>query len=539
MRSLISQMPLSYARAVPHPETTDVLVVGAGPTGLTLAALLAARGIRVIVIEQRATTSDEPKAISLDDEAMRIYQRAGIADRVLSILVPGLGTTYYDADGERLFDARAERPHRLGYPFKNPFAQPELERVLADAVRAFPTASLRFGHRLTGVEADPDGVTAIAGGSELRARYLVGADGGRSTVRSLRGIGMSGRTYDTPWLVIDALNDPHTERFGMHHAEPARPHVIVPGLDGRCRYEFLLHPGEGSPGETPRFRLMRDLLARYRPLEPRDIERAVVYTFHGLIADRWQDGRVLLAGDAAHMMPPFAGQGLNSGLRDAANLSWKLEAVVRGEAPASTLASYETERRPHAVATIRSSEKLGRIVMTTSERLARSRDRLVRAALSTEAGRDFLENMRYRPVARIETGMVVPGDGAGEAIAQPRVFDGSAHRMVLFDDVLGPGWALIGVDVTGPEWARVASVGRRMRATRAHVELGETFPRDTDGAIVLIDLDGRLIEAFAPHRGRFLLVRPDRFVAARWTATETPTVEAALAPWTTEKEVRI
>ncbi|CAN5399108.1 bifunctional 3-(3-hydroxy-phenyl)propionate/3-hydroxycinnamic acid hydroxylase [soil metagenome] len=520
-------------------EQTDVVVVGAGPVGLTMAILLAARGIRVVVLEQRGGTSDEPKAISLDDEALRVYQQAGVAEPVLSILVPGTGTSYYGADGVLLFDARPERLQRFGYPAKNPFAQPDLERVLAKAAGGFPTASLRFGHRLTSLEVDTDGVTAIADDGEVAVQcaYLIGADGGRSTVRALRGIGMTGRSYDRPWLVIDALRDPHTERFGMHHAEPSRPHVIVPGLDGRCRYEFLLFDGEGKAGATPSFELIRRLLSRYRQVEPEDVERAVVYTFHGLVADRWQDDRVFLMGDAAHMMPPFAGQGLNSGLRDAANLSWKLAAVINGAAPHETLTSYETERRPHAEATVRASEKLGRIVMTTSERLARHRDRLLRRSMGTPEGRAFFETMRYRPIARLTAGMIVPADGhVGSSIEQPRVFDGARHRMAPLDDVLGTGWALIGTEVTGAEWAGVASLARRFEAVRAHVELGESFPRDTGGARVLIDLDGRLLESFAPHRGRFLLVRPDHVIAARWAPHETHEIERATAVWTTAIE---
>jgi hypothetical protein len=134
---------------------------------------------------------------------------------------------------------------------------------------------------------------------------------------------MRGVSYDQPWLVIDTVNDPHTEENGLHYGEPARPPVIVPGRDGRWRYEFLLNAGEGRPGDIPSARLVADLLARYRRIEPHEIERAIIYTFHALVAERWQVERCFLLGDATHMVPPFAGQGLNSGIRDAGNLCWK------------------------------------------------------------------------------------------------------------------------------------------------------------------------------------------------------------------------
>jgi 3-(3-hydroxy-phenyl)propionate hydroxylase len=203
-------------------------------------------------------------------------------------------------------------------------------------------------------------------GEVITARYAIGADGGRSTVRESLGITMTGRAYDEPWLVADTLGDPHRETYGMHLGIPERPTVIIPGKDGRCRYEFLLFPGEGVPGEQPGQELIAKLLAPYRGVSPGAVERAVIYKFNGLVADTWRAGNVFLAGDAAHMMPPFAGQGLNSGLRDVANLCWKLAEAVHGRLNDGALDSYQAERKPHATASVRLSEKLGRVVMTTS-----------------------------------------------------------------------------------------------------------------------------------------------------------------------------
>ena len=337
----------------------DVLVVGAGPVGMTAAILLAARGLQVVVAERNDGTSREPKAISLDDESLRTYQQAGIENEILSVIVPGTGTAYYDADNQLLFHGRAVVPDRLGYPFKNPFAQPDLEQVLRQALERHPNIDLCFSSAMTGLEQDGDGVrvTVAHRGLEqnIEAAYVLGADGGRSQVRTSIGVEMHGRSYDDVWLVADTLGDTRNERYGMHHGDPNRPHVIVAGLHGRCRYEFLLQPGECEPGLDPPFELIERLVAPYRSIRPDQVERAVAYRFHALNAESWRRGRVFLLGDAAHMMPPFAGQGLNTGIRDAANLTWKIaEAVTHGGTDA-LLDSYELERKPHAAAVIASS----------------------------------------------------------------------------------------------------------------------------------------------------------------------------------------
>lgn len=376
-----------------------------GPgVGMTAAALLGARGVRVAVLETRPVTSAEPKAISIDDESLRTYADAGIIADILRIVSPGTGTKYFGRHGQPVFHARGPAPYRLGYPFKNPFAQPDLERTLAAALNASRSVELRFGTLVTGLDQCGDHVAvSIATGSgteTVAARYVIGADGGRSAVRESLGITMTGRSYDEPWLVTDTLGDPHRQMYGMHLGIPERPTVIIPGKDGRCRYEFLLFPGEGVPGERPSQDLITKLLAPHREITPDQVERAVIYKFNGIVADQWRNGSVFLAGDAAHMMPPFAGQGLDSGLRDVANLCWKLSEALDGRLTGAALDSYEAERKPHARASVRLSERLGRVVMSTSPRMAESRDRIIAAALATPQRRAFFEEMRYRSYGR-------------------------------------------------------------------------------------------------------------------------------------------
>ncbi|MFI5612580.1 bifunctional 3-(3-hydroxy-phenyl)propionate/3-hydroxycinnamic acid hydroxylase [Amycolatopsis sp. NPDC051903] len=509
-------------------KVVDVAVIGAGPVGMTAAALLAARGLDVVVVERNATTSDAPKAISIDDEAIRVYASAGLAERIQRIIVPGTGTRYYGSDGAPLFQAGAEIPFRLGFPFKNPFAQPELERELFEHLKS--TVDLRMNTELREIVQDGAGVDLRFGdGGSLRARYVLGCDGGRSTVREVLGVGMTGRSHDDVWLVADVLGDHHTERYGMHHGDPARPHVIVPGRDGRCRYEFRLQPGEGEAGAPPSFELIRSLLEPLRPITPDEVERAVNYRFNAVVADTWRIGRAFLLGDAAHMMPPFAGQGLNSGIRDAANLTWKLADVLAGRLTPGALDSYELERRPHVEETVRLSERLGRIVMTTNRRFAERRDELVRTALRSPEGRSYFEHMRYRPAQSYHAGLVVPGDLAGRPVGQPRAFDTSVHRTRLLDEVLGTGWALLNIGAAeDPE--ETQELRETLKPAYAYVTVDQHLPASRSDGPYLVDVDGSLDREFAGAHGRLLLVRPDRFVAAAWRPGERPDFTALGLP---------
>jgi 3-(3-hydroxy-phenyl)propionate hydroxylase len=525
------------------PDTgPEVLVVGAGPTGLTAANLLGSMGVRVLLVERNATTSDAAKAISLDDESLRALQLAGLDEAVYPIIVPGTGTKYFGARGQALVHARGAGSYRFGHPFKNPFAQPDLERVLRAELGRFPTVEARFGTRLTGLDPLPGRVrVSLQAGDgpveEVDVGYVLGCDGGRSTVRELSGIGMTGRSFSDVWLVVDTVGDPHDERYGMHLGDPRRPTVIIPGRDGRCRYEFLLKQGECEAGVSPPFPLVRELVRPYRDLTPEQVERAVTYTFHALIADRLRDGRSFLLGDAAHMMPPFAGQGLNSGIRDAVNLCWKIAEVLAGRGTDALLDTYETERRPHAEAVIRLSVRLGELVMTTSQWRAHLRDLVVGAAVRTRWGRRYFSEMRYRPSTHVRAGAVVPTDGAGAGLVgtplpQPRVLHGPQHRLVRLDDVLGRGWSLLGVGIDDRDWECVDRAGLPS-GTRVDVALGDRAPRIRDGRTGIADADGRLEDALGGLAGHVVLVRPDRLVTAVFPVHRAAQVAAALRPYLT------
>lgn len=521
-----------------------MLVVGAGPVGLTFANLLVARGVSVLIVERNPCTSNEAKAISLDAESLRTYQTAGLAAQIEQIVVPGTGTRYYDRHDKVLFQARGGRPYQLGYAFKNQFAQPELEGVLAEDL-AGRGADVRFSTELVGLVDHADGVTAqlrhLSTGAVVEAEvsWVAGCDGGRSTVRQLLDIEMSGRSHEQTWLVVDTLGDHHRERYGMHHGNPSRPSVIVPGRDGRCRYEFRLRDGEGVPGEPSSAEFIAELLAPCRTISEDQIERSVVYRFHGIVANQWRSGRCFILGDAAHMMPPFAGQGLNSGVRDAANLVWKLAMVWHGELAAVVLDTYELERRAHAKATVEFSELLGRVVMTTSRWRALLRDLVVRATLLTSAGRGYLRDMRYRPKAVHSEGVVSSAGRAGQRLVgsllpQPLVLPGPRLCPERLDDALGSGLALLGVDVEPHEWNEVAAVAARYKLPpmrEIDVVLEDLLPTSGTQRAAIVDADGTLEDLLAGVRGRFVLVKPDRYVAAVFAADEAATVAADLSRW--------
>jgi 3-(3-hydroxy-phenyl)propionate hydroxylase len=519
---------------------TQVLVVGAGPTGLTVAHLLRSYGVEVLVVERSRSTTDQPRAVSLDDEALRVLQCAGLADAVYDTIVPGTGTRYYDARNRFLVHARGMPGEPFGHPVKNPFDQTEFDALLASLLAGGSEGpAIRFGTELVGLARGDQTVVATLSGpggapDVIEADFLLGCDGGRSTVRDLIGARMVGRTFAEPWLVVDTTGDQHSQRYGMHFADPLRPRVVIPGRAGRCRYEFMVMPGEDLD-ELTRPRRVVELVSRYRRIEESQIRRARVYVFHALVADRWRAGRVFLLGDAAHMMPPFAGQGLNTGLRDAGNLAWKLDAVLRGLAGDLLLDSYERERRPNAEATIAMSVRLGRFLMTTSPARARARDALARTLLRFGPARRYITEMRYKPVARYERGLTlspVPdrkqvrwrrtrgraGRGAaslvGHPLPQPRVL-GADLRPVLLDEVLGPRFALVGVDVADSAWELFGHPYWGLLAPRrVDLYLDDRLPVPRPGRTGAGDADGRLSAALHRARGRFLLVRPDRYVAA-------------------------
>jgi 3-(3-hydroxy-phenyl)propionate hydroxylase len=514
----------------------DVLIAGAGPTGLAVANLLGQAGVDVLVVERDSGIAESPRAVSIDDEGMRCVQACGLADKARGVIVPGTGTRYYGVDGRMIAQAHGSPANPLGHPVKNPVDHQELQQLLLDGLARFPSVTVDFDAELAEFEQDEHGMRAdvLVRGvtSRVDAAFLLGADGGRSTVRRILDIPMDGNTHGQRWLIIDTLRDPHDQRYAMHHGEPHRPHVVVPGRAGRCRYEFLLFDETDEQATAADF--VRELMASYRPdLPSEDVVRCTVFTFHSLVARTWHVGRVLLLGDAAHMMPPFAGQGLNSGLRDALNLGWKLACVLRGAAGFAVLDSYQREREPNARAMIELSERVGRIVMTTSSAKAHFRDVAFRAGLRVPWWRRYIGEMRFKPAPRYHSGCFVAAAGAelpGRMLPQPRVLlaDGSIG---LLDDVIGPRFALIAIEPREGRFPKLAEpIWAKLDAARLVLWLDERLPPSDPGedAIGIAELGGLLTTSLGDLRDTMLVVRPDRFVLAQFTPIEEPPLAAAV-----------
>jgi 3-(3-hydroxy-phenyl)propionate hydroxylase len=496
---------------------------------MTLANLLGFAGVDVVLIERNPGTSDLPRAVSFDDESLRTFQGCGLEKEAYDLIMPGTGTKYYGADGKVLAYQRGPAHPRFGHPVKNPFSQPQFERMLHRGMERFANVEARFSTELIDLRIDEERMAHLTisddegNRTQLTSSIVVGCDGGRSTVRELLGVNMIGTSLADPWLVIDALEDQHDERYAMHHCDPQRPYVIVPGRDGRCRYEFRLLPNEDPEQFTDLTSISR-LLAPFRTIAPNQIERCTVYTFHALVAERWRDGPVILAGDAAHMMPPFAGQGLNSGIRDAHNLAWKIAAVIRGDAHQDLLDTYELERRPHAEATVALSVRLGQVMMSRHRTLAGVRDTALRAGMWVPAFRRYVTEGRFKPAPYYRSGAVLSSAGTsavvGRPLPQPLVLLANGEQRRL-DDVLGPGFALVRLDPSAdaptlPVWGEP---WKTLAPRVVNLLLGDRAPRGSaEGEVVVADIDGSLTSLLGPLRGQLLLIRPDRFVAAAWPA---------------------
>jgi 3-(3-hydroxy-phenyl)propionate hydroxylase len=403
--------------------------------------LLAHQGVDTLAIERDTAVYPLPRAVHFDHEIMRLFQRMGVAAEVAEQARVAPPYEFRAANGEVLIHIPRTGETPSGWATGYMFYQPGLEEALRSRLAASRHADVRLGWRFEGLAQNPDSVTATIaapdGRKTVRARYLIGCDGASSPVREALMVGLFDFQFDEPWLVVDARVPPgaRTPDFNLQICDPARPTTCVHGGPGRHRWEFMLLPGE-TPEQMLDDARVEALIAAW-DCGPVEIERKAVYRFHGLSAERWRAGRVLLAGDSAHQMPPFAGQGLCSGLRDAANLAWKLEAILAGRAGEDLLDSYQAERDPHVRALIRLAISMGRVVCTLDREAAAARDAGMIAARAS--GASLLPPARPAPFA---DGCILKGSaGAGELFPQPTC--GADPARLRMDDVLGEGAWLI------------------------------------------------------------------------------------------------
>ena len=426
----------------------DVLIAGGGPTGVTLAILLARRGVRVIVAEKEPAIFPLPRAAHIDHEGMRILQEAGAADEIFATSRRVARYDFLNARRKVLmrFDG-ADRIGAGGWPSANMIHQPSVESALRRSLASQPKADLHQGWEVRSFVDDGAGITAEIATAEgvrsVRSRYLVGADGARSPVRRAAGIAFEDLRFEEPWLVVDVLVDDETRlpSANLQICDPKRPTTCVLMGEGRHRWEFMILPGE-TPEQVVTNAFVEALLEPWDVKGAVRIERKAVYTFRARIADQWRKGNVILAGDAAHQTPPFAGQGLCSGLRDASNLAWKLAAIVQDGASESLLDSYQPERGPHLRATIDMAVMMGRMVCTTNPWSAFMRD--VKIALGRALGKLPSGPPDYPAIAK---GAILAGSpGAGRYFPQPISTQGTR-----LDDRMGlGGWLVSRNDLQAP-----------------------------------------------------------------------------------------
>jgi 3-(3-hydroxy-phenyl)propionate hydroxylase len=395
---------------------SDIAIVGFGPVGATLAALCAKRGLDVVVYDKDVDVFPLPRAAHVDHEAMRIWQEVGCADEMFTSMRENVGMDFLTAGGRVLHSMRSPGLAPSGWPASMFFHQPELERTLRKAAVELGV-ELRLGSEVDDLDA-------------LDAAWIVGCDGARSFVRKSIGSELDDLRFEEPWLVVDVVvhgDAPHLPDRALQVCDPARPHTLVPMPAPRFRFEFMLLPGEDE-------RTLPDVHVLVAPwVDPAlvEVERSAVYTFHGLIARAWRRGNVFLAGDAAHQMPPFLGQGMCSGLRDAANLAWKLDLVHRGIASDALLDTYQAEREPHVRSIVELAVEFGRVICTTDHAVAAERDAAMLADPRNDTNPLGFGERRYAPQ---------PG---------------------RLDDIVGPRFAIVardpGIEVD-PLWRDIATV---------------------------------------------------------------------------------
>jgi 3-(3-hydroxy-phenyl)propionate hydroxylase len=463
----------------------DVLIVGLGPVGAVLAGLLRQAGLSVIAVDRETAPYAKPRAATFDDEVMRIFQSLGIAAELERICRVPARLEFVSARGEVLMDfpvqdASTISGWRKNYLLHQPNVEKSLRRRLAEL-----GVDIRLGVRFESAVQDASGVTTQlrgpAGETVLRAKFLIGCDGASSLVRAAIGASLHNYDFEEPWLVVDVLcetPDLLPDRV-MQICDPRRPATYLRMTGHRYRWEFMMLDGETETQMTDAD-FIKSLLAPWVDAAQLTIERAVVYRFHALVAQSWRRENILIAGDAGHQMPPFAGQGMCAGIRDAQNLAWKLAAVVSGAAASDLLESYQAEREPHVRHIIETVIAMGNIICLRDAQAAAARDA---GMLAQRAAGAQPVSMEWPDLGN---GCFTASAAAGSLF--PQIFAEGAGM----DDAFGAGWWLIGGALSG-----VATPGIR------------TIP-----------LDSNLAHDFAPalrawlskHEAPAVLVRPDRFV---------------------------
>ncbi|WP_339651331.1 bifunctional 3-(3-hydroxy-phenyl)propionate/3-hydroxycinnamic acid hydroxylase [Halopseudomonas pelagia] len=546
----------------------DVVISGMGPTGATLAHLLGKRGLSVLVLEREPIFYGNARAVYTDDECLRVLQAAGVANEIAEDMQVDTPAQWTLPDG-RLIGRYWQLKRTFGWPVIHFFYQPWLETRLNNLLERYPNVKVLRGRELINFSQADNVVTLTHQTTQnyrfddsndarktsdlppdpvtLQARYLIAADGGRSTIREQLGILMDGQNFPEPWLVVDLELKPGEE--ALRHmpyfnfiCDPRCPTVSCPQPGNFHRFEFMLMPGQSKEYmEDPA--TVRSLISRYVDPDKFDVKRKLVYTFNALVAKEWRVERVLLAGDAAHMTPQFMGQGMSSGVRDAYNLAWKLDAVLKGKADEKLLDTYGSERYHHAKAMIDISVKMKDFVSMAHPVKARLRDVLIKTLNVTPVVGKWLREGGFKPTPTYRAGSYLglarrKRKGVeGTMLPQPlvRTFKG---KRVLLDDLLGDGFALIGLSCNPQEHLGAEAKDFLQHLGTQYMSLysfagrpqGKSVQRHTPAGLIEVEeADGVLVDWFrkaSPGSAPVAIIRPDKFVFALVDALQ---LEAAVA----------
>jgi 3-(3-hydroxy-phenyl)propionate hydroxylase len=501
----------------------DVAIVGFGPSGAVLAGLLAQAGLAIYVCDRLPDVYDKPRAIALDHEVMRVFQQLGVVPAIAPWVEPFTPSEFLGVDGQLIRRmTMVEPPYPQGHTPSMVFTQPPVERVLRASAATHANVCVDLGVEMQSLAQHGSGVSLQVRGPDdaaartVRARYVVGCDGASSRVRTLAGIGLEDLGFDEAWLVVDVkVNErglAKLPRTSVQYCEPARPCTLVIGPKNHRRWEISLNAGE-DPQEAATPEATWRLLARWLTPDDGELWRQASYRFHALVAPQWRAGRVFIAGDAAHQQPPFLGQGMCQGVRDVANLAWKLAAVARGDvrggAAEALLDSYGVERQAHVRALTTRIKELGAVICERDVGRARARD----ARLLAECGGTVKDTPRQDVLPRLEGGCLsgADSDARGTLFPQPLLLDEAGEAQPM-DERFGRGWRLVVDDTLAVPATRTPGI--------AAVHVGARGLRESH------DVVAAWMRRHACHAA---LLRPDHYVFG--VAATRAGLDALLTEW--------
>lgn len=497
----------------------DAIISGCGPVGATLANLLASQGLSVRIIDKDLAIYDKPRAIVLDWEAMRALQFAGVAHDLSPETKPHPGTDFIGVEGQliKLFDP-APPPYALAWPATLTFVQPRLEEFLRNRLETRSNVEISLGTLFTGFEDKGDYVTVTIKDVEtsveetITADFLIGCDGSWSPVRTQLGIGLEDKEFDEWWVVVDALQLRETPlpKKTTQYCQPKRPATYVVGPRDLRRWEIKILPHE-DPTTFNDPEVLNKVLADFVDLDAMSIWRSAVYRFHALVGKDWRRGRVIMAGDSMHQMPPFLGQGLCAGIRDAFNLAWKIAGIKHQGMELDLLDTYQQERKPHVSTVIDHAKEFGLIIGELDETKAQNRDKLLQSQLASgtmiTTRQGFIPNLADGLID-LETAL------AGHLFVQPTIVDDSGVEK-LSDDVLPMRFVYVTLGTEAQHWLDDHSEWKRIGGHRLAIMPSDTETLPTDDGVEVIREKNNLFTDWARKNGvQALLIRPDRYVYA-------------------------